>query len=154
MMLVCPLLPSGDPQGLTPSGPDTVPLSPTRARLSFPNVGGSVTCLFRQAPHSEHCSSVRSPPSLDPQSGSSCAHNAEGSTSGPGQWGRCQPWLKIPATPTPLMEDQAAFQSPQVPTQRLPLFKTLHTKELLSGSETCFKSFKSLCRGFPCSGFF
>lgn len=63
-------------------------------------------------------------------------------------------WLKIPATPTPLVEDQAAFQSPQVPTQRLPLFKTLHTKELLSGSETCFKSFKSLCRGFACSGFF
>lgn len=112
MRLVCPLLPSGDPQGLTPSGPHTVPLSPTRARLPFPNVGGGAACLLPQAPHSERCSSVRSPPSLDPQSGSSCAHSVEGITPGPGQWGSCHPLAENPCHPHPACGGPGCISEP------------------------------------------
>lgn len=42
-----------------------------------------------------------------------------------------------PDSPVPAAA-RAALQSPQVPPPRLPLFITLHTKELLSGSKTRF----------------
>lgn len=123
-------------------------LSPAGAKLSFPNwgwVGGRNTFASASTGPTFRRKllcwiSSRSGPQSQPPS----AHIARGQPLRSGPRGQLPPSDPTslpphggPDSPVPAVA-RAALQSPQVPPPRLPLFITLHTKELLSGSKTRF----------------